>query len=81
MLDELRFTIRYTRFCAISITASWRSCAASTAGSGPPEEIEIRTKLELPVAAFRERLAKLSFGGLISLDTTVRDGSRTRALR
>jgi RNA polymerase sigma factor for flagellar operon FliA len=40
----------------------------------PPEEIEIAQKLELPVAAFRERLAKLSFGGLISLDTTGGDG-------
>ena len=40
----------------------------------PPEEVEIAQKLELPVAAFRERLAKLSFGGLVSLDTTGGDG-------
>jgi RNA polymerase sigma factor for flagellar operon FliA len=40
----------------------------------PPEEIEIAQKLDLPVAAFRDRLAKLSFGGLVSLDTTGGEG-------
>ena len=40
----------------------------------PPEEAEIAAVLRLPVAEYRTRLAKLSFGGLVSLDTTGGDG-------
>jgi RNA polymerase sigma factor FliA len=40
----------------------------------PPEEAEIAEMLGLPVAEFRLRLARLSFGGLVSLDTTGNDG-------
>jgi RNA polymerase sigma factor FliA len=39
----------------------------------PPEEAEIASVLHLPVAEYRMRLAKLSFGGLVSLDTTGND--------
>jgi RNA polymerase sigma factor FliA len=40
-----------------------------------PEESEIARALDLPLATFRDRLAKLAFGGLVSLDTTGGDGS------
>jgi RNA polymerase sigma factor for flagellar operon FliA len=75
MLDELRSydpLSRDLRDLNNRIVAVVRTLTAEL--GRPPEEIEIAQKLELPVAAFRERLAKLSFGGLISLDTTGGDG-------
>jgi|RhiMethySRZTD1v2_1073278.scaffolds.fasta_scaffold04364_14 RNA polymerase sigma factor for flagellar operon FliA len=75
MLDELRSydpLSRDLRDLNNRIVAVVRALTAEL--GRPPEEIEIAQKLELPVAAFRERLAKLSFGGLISLDTTGGDG-------
>ena len=41
----------------------------------PPEESEIAEVLDLPVSEFRRRLARLSFGGLVSLDTTGGDAA------
>jgi len=75
MLDELRSydpLSRDLRDLNNRIVAVVRGLTAQL--GRPPEEIEIAQKLELPVAAFRERLVKLSFGGLISLDTTGGDG-------
>ncbi|HEX9297083.1 MAG TPA: RNA polymerase sigma factor FliA [Polyangiaceae bacterium] len=75
MLDELRSydpLSRDLRDLNNRIVAVVRQLTAEL--GRPPEEIEIAQKLELPVAAFRERLAKLSFGGLVSLDTTGGDG-------
>ena len=75
MLDELRSydpLSRDLRDLNNRIVAAVRELTAEL--GRPPEEIEIARKLELPVAAFRERLAKLSFGGLVSLDTTGGDG-------
>ena len=75
MLDELRSydpLSRDLRDLNNRIVSAVR-CLTAELGR-PPEEIEIAQKLELPVAAFRERLAKLSFGGLVSLDTTGGDG-------
>jgi RNA polymerase sigma factor FliA len=40
----------------------------------PPEETEIADVLRLPLVEFRMRLAKLSFGGIVSLDTTGNEG-------
>jgi RNA polymerase sigma factor for flagellar operon FliA len=40
-----------------------------------PEEIEIAKALDLPLSTFRERLARLAFGGLVSLDTTGGEGA------
>lgn len=40
----------------------------------PPEEAEIADALRLPLAEFRMRLARVSFGGMVSLDTTGNDG-------
>ena len=70
MLDELRSydpLSRDLRDLNNRIVAAVRKLTAEL--GRPPEEVEIAQKLELPVAAFRERLAKLSFGGLVSLDT------------
>jgi len=75
MLDELRSydpLSRDLRDLNNRIVSAVRSLTAEL--GRPPEEIEIAQKLELPVAAFRERLAKLSFGGLVSLDTTGGEG-------
>src|SRR3954469_24994429 len=75
MLDELRSydpLSRDLRDLNNRIVAAVRILTAQL--GRPPEEIEIAQKLELPVAAFRERLAKLSFGGLVSLDTTGGEG-------
>ena len=75
MLDELRSydpLSRDLRDLNNRIVAAVRKLTAEL--GRPPEEVEIAQKLELPVAAFRERLAKLSFGGLVSLDTTGGDG-------
>src|SRR5258707_1851654 len=75
MLDELRSydpLSRDLRDLNNRIVSAVR-CLTAELGR-PPEEIEIAQKLELPVAAFRERLAKLSFGGLVSLDTTGGEG-------
>jgi RNA polymerase sigma factor for flagellar operon FliA len=75
MLDELRSydpLSRDLRDLNNRIVAAVRKL--TTELGRPPEEIEIAQKLELPVATFRERLAKLSFGGLVSLDTTGGDG-------
>jgi RNA polymerase sigma factor FliA len=41
----------------------------------PPEEAELARDLDLPLEEFRDRLARLSFGGLVSLDTTGGDGA------
>jgi RNA polymerase sigma factor for flagellar operon FliA len=75
MLDELRSydpLSRDLRDLNNRIVTAVRQLTAEL--GRPPEEIEIAQKLELPVAAFRERLAKLSFGGLVSLDTTGGEG-------
>jgi RNA polymerase sigma factor for flagellar operon FliA len=75
MLDELRSydpLSRDLRDLNNRIVLAVRELTAEL--GRPPEEIEIAQKLELPVAAFRERLAKLSFGGLVSLDTTGGEG-------
>jgi RNA polymerase sigma factor for flagellar operon FliA len=75
MLDELRSydpLSRDLRDLNNRIVMAVRSLTAEL--GRPPEEIEIAQKLALPIAAFRERLAKLSFGGLVSLDTTGGEG-------
>jgi RNA polymerase sigma factor for flagellar operon FliA len=75
MLDELRSydpLSRDLRDLNNRIVSAVRGLTAEL--GRPPEEIEIAQRLELPVAAFRERLAKLSFGGLVSLDTTGGEG-------
>jgi len=75
MLDELRSydpLSRDLRDLNNRIVAAVRQLTAEL--GRPPEEIEIAQKLDLPVSAFRDRLAKLSFGGLVSLDTTGGDG-------
>jgi len=75
MLDELRSYDPLSRDLRDLNNRIVRAVRELTAVLGrPPEEIEIARKLEIPVAAFRERLAKLSFGGLVSLDTTGGDG-------
>jgi len=75
MLDELRSYDPLSRDLRDLNNRIVRAVRELTAELGrPPEEIEIARKLEIPVAAFRERLAKLSFGGLVSLDTTGGDG-------
>jgi RNA polymerase sigma factor for flagellar operon FliA len=75
MLDELRSYDPLSRDLRDLNNRIVQAVRSLTAELGrPPEEIEIAKKLELPVAAFRERLAKLSFGGLVSLDTTGGDG-------
>jgi RNA polymerase sigma factor for flagellar operon FliA len=75
MLDELRSydpLSRDLRDLNNRIVAAVRKLTAEF--GRPPEEAEIAKTLDLPVAAFRDRLAKLSFGGLVSLDTTGGDG-------
>jgi RNA polymerase sigma factor for flagellar operon FliA len=75
MLDELRSYDPLSRDLRDLNNRIVQAVRSLTAELGrPPEEIEIAQKLELPVAAFRERLAKLSFGGLVSLDTTGGEG-------
>jgi len=71
MLDELRSS-RDLRDLNNRIVATVRKLTAEL--GRPPEEIEIAKSLEIPVATLRDRLAKLSFGGLVSLDTTGGDG-------
>lgn len=76
MLDELRSydpLSRDLRDLNNRIVATVRklTCALGR----PPEEAEIAQDLTLPIEEFRDRLSKLAFGGLISLDTTGGDGS------
>src|SRR3954465_14210324 len=76
MLDELRSydpLSRDLRDLNNRMVAVVRGLTASL--GRPPEEPEIAKALDIPVALFRERLAKLSFGGLVSLDTTGGDGA------
>jgi len=76
MLDELRSydpLSRDLRDLNNRIVATVRKLTAEL--GRPPEEIEIAKSLEIPVATLRDRLAKLSFGGLVSLDTTGGDGA------
>jgi RNA polymerase sigma factor for flagellar operon FliA len=76
MLDELRSydplsrDLRYLNN-RIAMTVRKLTCELGR----PPEEGEIADVLRLPVAEFRMRQAKLSFGGLVSLDTTGGDGT------
>jgi RNA polymerase sigma factor FliA len=75
MLDELRSydpLSRDLRDLNKRIVTAVRRLTAEL--ERPPEEAEIADALGLPVAEFRLRLAKLSFGGLVSLDTTGTDG-------
>ncbi|HKQ70432.1 MAG TPA: FliA/WhiG family RNA polymerase sigma factor [Polyangiaceae bacterium] len=75
MLDELRSydpLSRDLRDLNNRIVAAVRKLTAEL--GRPPEESEIADELRIPVVTFRERLAKLSFGGLVSLDTTGGDG-------
>jgi RNA polymerase sigma factor for flagellar operon FliA len=76
MLDELRSydpLSRDLRDLNNKIVATVRKLTSSL--GRPPEESEIAENLDLPIEAFRDRLAKLAFGGLVSLDTTGGDGA------
>jgi RNA polymerase sigma factor for flagellar operon FliA len=76
MLDELRSydpLSRDLRDLNNKIVATVRKLTSEL--GRPPEESEIAANLDIPVEAFRDRLAKLAFGGLVSLDTTGGDGS------
>src|SRR4051794_8630049 len=76
MLDELRSydpLSRDLRDLNNKIVATVRKLTSEL--GRPPEEAEIANNLDLPVEAFRERLAKLAFGGLVSLDTTGGEGA------
>jgi RNA polymerase sigma factor for flagellar operon FliA len=76
MLDELRSydpLSRDLRDLNNKIVATVRKLTSEL--GRPPEESEIAENLDIPVEAFRDRLAKLAFGGLVSLDTTGGEGS------
>jgi RNA polymerase sigma factor for flagellar operon FliA len=76
MLDELRSydpLSRDLRDLNNRIVASVRKLTSCL--GRPPEEAEIAADLELPIDEFRDRLARLAFGGFVSLDTTGGDGS------
>jgi RNA polymerase sigma factor FliA len=75
MIDELR---SYDPLSRDLRDLNNRIAAAVRALTGelgrPPEEAEIADVLRLPLVEFRMRLARLSFGGIVSLDTTGNDG-------
>src|SRR6476620_5319210 len=76
MLDELRSydpLSRDLRDLNNKIVATVRKLTSSL--GRPPEEAEIAANLEIPVEAFPDRLAKLAFGGLGSLETTGGEGA------
>ena len=76
MLDELRSydpLSRDLRDLNNRVVATVRTLTSEL--GRPPEEAEIAAAMGLPVPEFRARLAKLSFGGLVSLDTTGADGA------
>jgi len=76
MLDELRSydpLSRDLRDLNNKIVATVRRLTSEL--GRPPEEAEIAENLDIPVEAFRDRLAKLAFGGLVSLDTTGGEGA------
>jgi RNA polymerase sigma factor for flagellar operon FliA len=71
MIDELRsndFLSRDLRDLNKRVVATVRSLTAEL--GRPPEEVEIAQRLKVTVAVFREQLAKLSIGGMVSLDTS-----------
>jgi RNA polymerase sigma factor FliA len=75
MLDELRSydpLSRDLRDLNNRVTTAVRKLTGAL--GRPPDEAEIADVLRLPVAELRTRMAKLSFGGLVSLDTTGSDG-------
>ncbi len=75
MLDELRSYDPLSRDLRELNNRMVMAVRDLTAALGrPPDEIEIAKRLELSLATFRERLAKLSFGGLVSLDARGPDG-------
>jgi RNA polymerase sigma factor for flagellar operon FliA len=75
MLDELRSYDPLSRDLRDLNNRIMTAVRQLTSALGrPPEESEIADALGLSLAEFRLRLAKLSFGGLVSLDTTGTDG-------
>jgi RNA polymerase sigma factor for flagellar operon FliA len=75
MIDELRSydpLSRDLRDLNNRIAAAVRTLTCEL--GRPPEEAEIADVLRLPLVEFRMRLARLSFGGIVSLDTTGNDG-------
>jgi RNA polymerase sigma factor for flagellar operon FliA len=76
MLDELRSYDPLSRDLRDLNNRIATAVRGLTSALGrPPEDAEIAEALRLPVAELRLRMAKLSFGGLVSLDTTGSDDS------
>jgi RNA polymerase sigma factor for flagellar operon FliA len=82
MLDELRMNDPLSRDLRDWNNRMVQAIRALTSELGhPPDEIAIARRLELPLAAFRKQLAKVSTGMLVSLDTAGADGSEGLQLR